>query len=196
MRTAIALCVILLASVVAVAGQNPNVRLYVSFDADEYVPDFTPAIYTSFDAYICMDCLGTEGEPGGMCVIAFRTEITPGFTAVTSFSPMVSMPIPITWPELDGDIWMTPYGCITDDPCPLVRISMFYIGGSGCIQIVDHHDYPRWVIDSEDDVDFYCVRSHGSIAGGDCPPGEVGCDCGATPVDQSSWGVLKALYRQ
>ncbi len=194
MRILIVMCVVLITSLAAVAGQNPNVRVYVSFDPDAYVPSIVPELYTTFSGYIVMDCLGTVGQAGGMSWMALRTEITPGFSSVVSFAPLVPMPIPITWPELDGDIMIAPYECITADPCALVWISMFYIGGSGCIQIVDHHDYPRWVVDCEDNIDFYCVLSHGSVSGGDCPPGDPDCDCTVTPVESLSWGRVKALY--
>jgi hypothetical protein len=80
-----------------------------------------------------------------------------------------------------------------DEPIAAAVVSFFYLGGSGCLQILDHQDYPRWVVDCAQpaEVDQYCVLAHGSIGGVTCPEG----DCGAVPVEEATWGAVKSLYR-
>jgi hypothetical protein len=41
------------------------------------------------------------------------------------------------------------------------------------------------------EVDFYCVLAHGTIGAGTCPDG----DCEIVPVEDATWGGIKALYR-
>ncbi len=194
MRALMTLCVILLASFVAVAGQNPNVRLYVSFDPVEYVPSIQPEFLETYTAYVMLDCLGTETSEGGIENIYFRLDSTGGLLPLNSLIWHVPADIPITWPELDGDIFLPMTECFSDVPCPLVSASSIWVGGSGCIVINDHNELPRHVVDCNWETDYYCVISHGSVAGGECPPGDPGCECSATPVESSSWGRVKALY--
>lgn len=70
---------------------------------------------------------------------------------------------------------------------------MFYLGGACHLEILDHGDYPRWVVDCSDpgEVDQYCVYMNGGIGGAIAPDG----DCEPTPVQGASWGAIKALYR-
>jgi hypothetical protein len=63
----------------------------------------------------------------------------------------------------------------------------------GDILILDHPDFPRWVVDCNDQVDSYCVFINGGVCK-DPVDGEEGCD-GVVPVEASSWGGIKALYR-
>jgi hypothetical protein len=70
-----------------------------------------------------------------------------------------------------------------------------------CIKIVDHVDYARWVVDCQDPgvEDLYCLAGHGTIIG---PAGSIvctddleDCPCGPVPVEDATWGGIKALYR-
>jgi hypothetical protein len=58
--------------------------------------------------------------------------------------------------------------------------------------ILDHPDYPRWVIDCQDpgQVFYYCVRSHGGV----WKDAVVG-DCPTVAVEDVSWGSIKSMYR-
>ena len=73
-------------------------------------------------------------------------------------------------------------------------LNLFPIGvGDACVNILDDPDFPRWVVDCttpNGEVDFYCVLENGTIGAADCPPG----DCGS-PVEDATWGGIKALYR-
>jgi hypothetical protein len=74
--------------------------------------------------------------------------------------------------------------------------SYFYLGGACCIEILDHAEYPRWVVDCADpgQVDLYCLEGHGIIAGGDCLT-QTDYPCEPSPVEDTSWGNIKAMYQ-
>ena len=70
---------------------------------------------------------------------------------------------------------------------------LFYLSGECNIRILDHLEYGRAVWDCSyyGEIDEYCVYRHGSVGGAVPPEG----DCLVTPVEASSWGAVKALYR-
>ncbi len=80
-----------------------------------------------------------------------------------------------------------------DEPVLVAVVTIFYLGGAGCLEIRDHMEYPRWVVDCSEpgEVDQYCVLAHGSIGGYPCPVG----DCQPVPVEGETWGTIKSLYR-
>ena len=183
---------VMLPAFVAQAGGNPGVRAYFDFDPPNYVHSLEawPA-YTTVTAYLCVDSLQE-----GMTAFAFRMEhpadSNPGVLATGGWSSM--LPGGIIPP---GPPW--PYGivevsvCVTENPTVIGRLDCFYLGGAACLEILDHPDYPRWVVDCSQpaNIDFYCVLAHASIGGGVCPDG----DCPAVPVEAGSWGTIKSLYR-
>ena len=69
-----------------------------------------------------------------------------------------------------------------------------YLGGACDVLINDHTVYTREVTDCNDpaQVDQYCVLSHGAL---NKDPIAEDCPCGGSPVEESSWGNIKALYR-
>ena len=71
----------------------------------------------------------------------------------------------------------------------------FYLGGACQIEIVDHAEYPRWVVDCNDPgrVNYYCVWKNAGV-GTTAPAGDVGCTAD-TPVEDATWSSIKALYR-
>ena len=86
--------------------------------------------------------------------------------------------------------------CMLSDgePVLVAVVTIFYLGGSGCLEIRDHEEYPRWVVDCSEpgEVDQYCVLAHGSI--GDAYACAEG-DCHPAPVERNTWGTIKSLYR-
>ncbi len=69
MKRLAVLGVILLLAGVALAGENPDARIYIDFDPPNYVHEIWPAVYTGVTACICLDQL-----EGGACVVSFRME--------------------------------------------------------------------------------------------------------------------------
>jgi len=177
----------------ACAGGNPNVRTYIDFDPPNYVHEFTTELYTSFEAYVCMDQVDS-----GVTAVSFRVtnlvQEYPWVVATQSWYQLFPGDLPLYWPWLGSTIVSTE--CMTEDEGPVLvgYLSYFCVGdGPACLEILDHSDYPRWVVDCADpcEVDFYCVLANASINGGVCPEG----DCSPVPVENGSWGSIKSMYR-
>ncbi len=175
----------------AYAGGNPDVRIYFDFDPPNYVHSIEPEIYSTVNAYVCVDQLGE-----GVSSVAFRladpTTSCPGVFAPPSWAcswHYCGPPIP---PE-NGDIVAFNFDCVHEDPSIIGYLTLFYIGGECCLRILDNTEYPRWVVDCSDpaEVDHYCVLSHGNVGGVQCPEG----DCVPVPVEVETWGTVKAMYR-
>jgi len=179
----------------ASAGGNPNVRVYFDFDPPNYVHEMSPAPYSTVDMYMCLDELGT-----GMNTICFRTTNLmtefPGVFATQAWTTLLPGNLPIGWYPWE------PWGAIVastecngsaGEPLVVGYITAFYLGGEGWVQILDHPDYPRWVIDCGDpgEYDEYCVYRNASVGGAEAPPG----DCDVTPAERNSWGAIKSLYQ-
>jgi len=190
------LAVALLAMLVSVAhsGGNPDVRMYIDFDPPNYVQEITPELYTGFSAYVCVDQLGE-----GMTSIAFRlsdiTEVVPPVTVPPSFNLILPWPRPITcipwWPP--GAALGGQCAGVGEEVVVIGEVLMFYLGGSGCLEVLYHDEYPGWVGDCSDPwgIDEYCVLTSGSIGGAPCPEG----DCPSVPIEHDTWGTIKSLYR-
>jgi hypothetical protein len=181
-------------SVPVCAGGNPHARIYIDFDPPDRVHEIAPAPYTTVTAYVCLDSLG--GSFQGVCmrmadpVEACPEVIVTSYWSLDLYHSHISFPAP--WDSPEGAYVESDY-CVTDGAVIAGHVEMFYLGGACCLEILDHADYPRWVVDCGDPpgVDYYCVLAHGSIGGAECPEG----DCGSTPVRDNTWGAMKALYR-
>ena len=172
----------------AFGAGNPNVNVYVSFDqtgAGGLVHEYTMTQYVGFDAYFCFG-----GLDMGIVVVTFmindvQTEY-PGLFGSQAFTNLLDLMVgdPFTGMSLAST---------TCRPGPVVVVgylNLFPIAvGPCCVNMLDDPAFPRWVVDCtlpNGEVDFYAFLSNGSINGADCPD---------TPVEASSWGSIKALYR-
>ena len=174
------------------AGGNPDIRIYIDFDPPNYVHEIAPEPYTSFDAYVCLD----QVDEGVTCVALGLTDLREEHASVIgadSWTALFPGDLAINWPWCAMNPCSTE--CMTDDEGPVLigYATYFYLGGSACLEILNHIDYPRWVVDCSTpaEVDYYCVLAHGSINGGECPDG----DCSPVPVQSETWGTIKSLYR-
>jgi len=168
---------------------NPsNPRGYVDFDPSISIENIiVPELYNPFDAYISIDQM-----TDGLTTCSFALSVTPGLTSPPAFESLLPGGLAI------GD-WQTGI-TLASTECVGIGggfvnvgvLHMIYLGGSGDIMLLDHPDYPRWVVDCQQpgQVSYYCVLSHGGV---DKPslPG----DCGVTPVKPKSWGAIKSMYR-
>ncbi len=177
----------------AFAGGNPDIRAYFDFDPPNYVHEVHPALYTDVEAYLCLDYLGE-----GVTLIYFRmanpVEACPGTVLSAAWIQVFAGLMPIPYPPWEsGGIPVVSSDCVTSDPAIVGYVSVFYVGGPCCLEILDHVEYPRWVFDCSEpgEVDSYCVLAHGSIGGAACPEG----DCSSVPVETGTWGTIKSLYR-
>jgi hypothetical protein len=190
MRIFLALTLVAALAVTAFAGGNPNVKGYISFDPDSPVHAVMPAPYTSVQAYICFTDLDM-----GLTSASFRvTDVAT--VCVGSFAPPAFtnlLPGDLAIGNVFTGITIASTGCEAPPTVCVGYLDLFYLGVPCCIELLDHPDYPRWVTDCNDPalVDYYCVLAHGDVGGAGCPDG----DCEQNPVEDSTWGGIKSLYR-
>ena len=190
MNRLLALGLVLLACI-AHAGGNPDIRIYIDFDPPNYAHSVQPEVYTSVEAYVCLDQIGE-----GVSSIAFGlSDVAVDCPGVLSTGGWVCY-----WdlwigglPPNESDVIVANLECVHEDPSILGYIPAFYLGGECCLRIVDHTQYPRQVVDCSDpgEVDLYCVLAHGAIGDAACPEG----DCAGVPAESETWGTIKSLYR-
>jgi len=196
MKTLLAILVIAAMATTAMAGDNPQVYAYISFDAagDEAANAVAPAPYSTVDAYFCLGCV-----EGGMTTVSFRmNDVLAGYPGVMGTQAFVNlMPGNLAIGNAFDAVGITIASteCMNVTPVIVGYGTYFYLGGACSIEILDHAEYARWVVDCQDpgQVDYYCVFGHGSVAGATVPAGEQ-CPCG-NPVEDATWGGIKALYR-
>jgi len=176
---------VMLVATMAFAGGNPNVVGYIDFDPPNRVHEVMPAPYTTALAYICFGELDM-GLAGCSFMINNVEVDCPGVFAPPSFTNVLPGDLAIG-NYLTG-ITLASTECMTDPDVCVGYVTLFYLGGSCCIELLDHPDYPRWVLDCNDpaQIDFYQLIAHGSVGGGLCPD--------ISPVEDATWGSIKAMY--
>jgi hypothetical protein len=195
MRTLLAILVIATMAVTATAGDNPQVYAYISFDelGDETVGAIAPAAYTTVNAYFCLGCV-----EGGITTVSFMLNNAmvdcPGVMATQSFVNLLPGNLAIGDAFVAPGITIASTECMSMTPVVVGYGTYFYLGGDCVIEILDHVDYPRWVVDCNEPglVDEYCLFGHGSVGAAVAPAED--CPCGS-PVEDATWGGIKALYR-
>jgi hypothetical protein len=196
MKQLLAVALVLMVSVTAFAGDNPQVQAYISFDefGDPAVNVSQALPYETINAYFCLSCV-----EGGLTTVSFGLNNAlvdyAGIIATQSFVNLMPGNLAIG-DAFDGvGVTIASTECMVMDPVIVGYGTYFYLGGDATIEIVDHLDYPRWVVDCQEpgQVDYYCVLGNGSIGAGVAPAGED-CPCGS-PVEDATWGGIKALYR-
>ena len=181
---------VMLVAVTAFAGGNPAVNAYIDFDPPNKVHEYAPVPYETFDAYICFGDL-TQGLTSASFYVKDPTVFCPGVFAPPSFTNI--LPGDLAIGNIFTGITVSSTGCEAPPDVCVGYLTLFYLGGECCLEILDHPESPRWITDCTEpyvEVDLYCVLSHGSIGGATCPDG----DCGS-PVEDATWGGIKALYR-
>jgi hypothetical protein len=85
--------------------------------------------------------------------------------------------------------------CMTAPIVYFARLDLFYFGGECELQILDHPQYPRWVVDCNSTIRYYGVASYGGVGMEPEFIGEGEMDCVIVPVEDITWGVIKSMYR-
>jgi hypothetical protein len=67
------------------AGGNPDVRIYIDFDPPNYVHETEAELYTTIEAYVCMDSIG-EGVTSVSFAMNDPSEDFPAVVAALSFT--------------------------------------------------------------------------------------------------------------
>ena len=191
---------VLALAVTAFAGQNPEVYAYITTDADGSEASATvPAGPGPISVYFCLGNISTvEGE--GMTVVSFLladpVATCPGVTVTGAFTAMLPGALTIGTPFAAPGATISATECVPGPNVIVGSIDCYYLGGACCFQILYHADYPGWVVDCNTigEVDYYCVKFHGSIGGAVCPDGDPDCPP-EVPVGDSTWGSIKAMYQ-
>lgn len=163
--------------------------LYIDFDPPNFARDVYPALFEVVDAYVMFSQPDFLWD--GLTSVSFALNVTPGMADLPSFTPLLPGGLAIgSW---DTGITVASTECVaTDVPITIGRLSFPYQGIPGYVAIVDHPDFPRWVVNCDDpgQVFEYCVYWNGGVG----RPGVSG-DCGVSPVRDVTWGAVKSLYR-
>ncbi len=183
MRTLLAVLMIVAIAVPAFAGGNPNINLYVTFDQAGQVSRLDPTPYTLGNAYVCATVIGD-----GFTTLSFATGVGAGVSISTSWAS--NLPGGLAIGAFDTGITLASTECMTDEIVLIATGSFVWTGTAGEITIIDHPDWPREVVDCVGDTDDYCLLSNGGVFMDPTPTGEC-----ISPVEENSWGGIKALYR-
>lgn len=152
-----------------------------------------PAQYETVDAYVVITDMSTLTDEG-LKTCNFMLGLTPGTSLMTTFTNLLPGNLAIgSW---DTGIALAATECMQGPFIQVAKLSVFYSGTPGSVTILPHPEWDTWVDDCyliPDGQHYFCVANNGGI-GMDPPAGDVGCDMN-TPVDESSWGSIKAMYR-
>jgi len=194
MRTALVLIMVAAMAAPTLAGDSPEVRLYIDFDPPNYQYRFDTTVpYETVHAFLMSDCI-----PGGSTGVSCEVSITPGLSIMSSYALRAGM-LEDTPGALITSGGVTLAGtCSLDDPQWLADITLLVASAAttGEITITNSSVYPREHTDCHQPfatVDMYCVLSHGGVNMDPTASGED-CPCNS-PVEESSWGTIKAMYR-
>ncbi len=175
--------------------ENPYIGMYLVDNSSGVGNNqITPPAMTPFNVYACFDRFGTGGGMLG-CSFAF-TRTFGGFKL--SFQNLLGG-------LLIGDPEVPPGCALTSGANPVyptggiivAAVAQYMYAGSpaGFIQLGGHGTDGRAVADANNLLDFWCIRAIPTSGNfGVCVAPPAG-DCPVSPVEESSWGSIKALYR-
>lgn len=196
MKHVLVAIVILAVAIPAFAGENPNAVVFVTFDPAcpapyNHVIPFSGA--GMVDSYVCV---GGFGEGGGIRALSFS------MVASAMLSPMLP-----DYSVFDataqgsggpggGDWLIGASVCVYPNECGIVTVvrQPFFAMGAGTITIGPSSVDGKMVVDCQFDADQFCVCANGAI-GMDPVLGDEDCQCEGSPVEPSTWGSIKSLYR-
>ncbi|MBD3348671.1 MAG: hypothetical protein GF400_05700 [Candidatus Eisenbacteria bacterium] len=204
MKFALIGLMVLAMSLTAFAGENPNVRAFVTMDPAGYVHTAMPASGDIVNTYLCFDCFGDPGVEGdgGLTGISLVLDYTcGGFTAgsadVTIFHPSAQTVVGGPDDLANGWVIAAPE-CVVPGPSDIICVAMvpwYYLDPAGDILILPSPADGKATVDCNNDLDVFCVFSHGALGQEVQTAGDADCDCLAVPVDDTTWGAIKSLYR-
>ncbi|MFH1502164.1 MAG: hypothetical protein ABIG03_03870 [Candidatus Eisenbacteria bacterium] len=188
----------LLATSAFAVGTNPNVRMYYDFDPPNQTFRADPAPNSIVNGYLIVDCFGDGGGVTGVSlVLDFQCGgFTAGAADVTIFHPSAQTVIGGPDNLVVGWVVAAPV-CVFPDTDGIVTIAMvpwFYNGTPGDVVLLASPIDGKAVVDCNNDLDFFCVFSNAGVGQDPVTAGDANCDCD-TPVEENTWGAIKALYR-
>jgi len=179
------------------AGQNENCKAFMDVagatDNAGVVTRIDPDAFSLFSVYLGLtDCGSGAGE--GVKSVSFALTYPPGMASTAIYENL--LPGGLAIGDWETGVTLAGSGCL-EGPFLIFGVARYiYTGVPGTIVWTDHPQFPRRVEDCSEpttQTDFFCVWTNCGV-GQDAPAGEAGCTPN-TPVEQSSWGAIKALYR-
>jgi hypothetical protein len=199
MKALIIALVVLVMAVPAFAGQNPNLAIYLDLDTATPAGENTicPAPNSTFNVYVCFDGFG---DGGGLLGAALMFNRTFGGFKLTQTNMLGGL----SFGDVETEGWAITSGanCAYPDVNGVLVaavVNYLYLGTPGMISIIDHPVDGHSAADCNNDLDFWCIHSLLShdVSGnlGVCMDAPDGNCPEISPVEESSWGSIKALYR-
>jgi len=188
MRTFLTIIMLAAIAVPAFAGGNPDVIGYIDFDPPDRVHTYMPVPYETFNAFICFGDL-TDGLTSASFMINNVLDDCPGVFSPPSFTNILPGDLAIG-NYLTG-ITVAATECMPGPDVCVGYVTLFYLGGECCLKLMEHPDFPRWVLDCDEvepQIDEYTLIANGDIGAPDiCEP--------ISPVEDATWGTIKAMYK-
>lgn len=200
-KVLVALMIVALA-VPAFAAENPDIRVYLDFDSEgggQHRIDGLSQL-DIFNVYVVLDCFGDGGGTRGIG-FTFEREATLAAivgTPVNYLGGLSNGNPEAPTPADGGTNFLAGSDCVMPDANGVVvcgYVPYTFVAGTGYIKIGPNEISGREVLDCDflfDDL--FCVYAHCAV-GADPPAGEPDCECPVSPVEDSTWGSIKALYR-
>jgi len=181
MRTFLTLLMIAAIAVPALAGGNPNVVGYIDFDPPNRVHGALPAPYATIRAYVCFGDLDM-GLTSASFMLSNPGVTCPGVFAPPNFTNL--LPGDLAIGNIYTGITLSSTGCEPGPEVCVGYLELFYLGGECLIELLEHPEYPGWITDCNDpaQVDIYSHLQDGTV-------GYI------VPVEDASWGSIKAMYK-
>jgi hypothetical protein len=192
MRYALMLVVVALAFGSAFAAENPDIRIFLDADPPNEVTRLDLNPNDSFTVSVVLDCFGDGGGTRGTAFLLVRT-----FSGFKLGQTAMLGGLDFGDAEVDG--WTVAAGadCVYPDGDGIVvvgELQYLYLGTPGTLTMQPHPGTGRNTLDCDfQEDDQYCVAGNFGV-NDDAPAGEVNCDCD-NPVEESTWGAIKAFYR-
>ena len=166
------------------ASQNPHIRVYLDAGPPNLISEIHPLPGTTFDVYVCFDCLG---RCGGV--------MRAGFLLDRTFSGLKTAQVNLLggpdFGDAEVDGWTITSGpdCAypADDVVLAARLTYLYLAEPGNLDVLPHPESGRHVEDCEsNEDDEYCFL----VGLGVCTAPHFGqdyCDCNLPPY----WRVAR-----
>ena len=133
----------------AVADTTAPLVVSIDFDPPNGVRRADPAMYTSFDAYVVLDGANPGNLPGGLRTLTLRLGVTDGTSSAPQFESLLPGKLVMGgWRE---GIMMASAPCSAEEHIVIGVMHLFYLGKPGVVSVLDHPDFPRWIVDCEDE---------------------------------------------
>ncbi len=189
-RTVMAVLLVALLTTTALANPIIGEWFYVDFDPPNYQHWVMPSPNTVVEGYLVLNL--EYAWPNQVTGVSFRVDIVPWPGDEPNFETL--QPSAIWEGDWREGVTIAFGDCVEAiQPVPVAKFSFFYTGGSHDVLILDHPEFPRWLLDCSDppEIMMYCVYTNGAVG----KMNHLWGDCGVNPVEAASWGSIKSMYR-